>query len=57
MSSPYLLGGAVDLLADAGTTSAELAAASRLTVEQIDEIVTAGRETTPSLQLGVHPRS
>lgn len=53
--SPYLLGAAVDLLNQAGTTTDDLARASRFTVEQIDDIVAAGSETKPRLRLAVDP--
>jgi Zn-dependent peptidase ImmA (M78 family)/transcriptional regulator with XRE-family HTH domain len=43
--SPYMLGAAAELLAEAGTTTSELARVSGLTVQQIDEIVAAGTET------------
>ncbi|MEU5850471.1 helix-turn-helix domain-containing protein [Saccharopolyspora shandongensis] len=54
--SPYLLGAAAAMLSEAGTTTDALAIASRLTVDQIDEIVAAGSETKPRLQLTVDPR-
>lgn len=53
--SPYLLGAAVDLLNQAGTTTDDLARASRFTIEQIDNIVAAGSETKPRLRLVVEP--
>lgn len=53
--SPYLLGAAVDLLNQAGTTTDYLARASRFTIEQIDNIVAAGSETKPRLRLVVEP--
>lgn len=53
--SPSMLGAAAALLADHGTGTAELAAVSRLTVEQIDDIVAAGSQTRPRLRLTVDP--
>lgn len=51
--SPYLLGAAIELLSQAGTTIADLARVSRLTVELIEEVVAAGSETRPRLRLAV----
>lgn len=51
--SPYLLGAAAALLAEAGTNTDTLAAASRLPVNQIDEIIAAGSETKPRLRVTV----
>nr|WP_281387156.1 ImmA/IrrE family metallo-endopeptidase [Jiangella mangrovi] len=53
--SPYLLGAAVELLSDAGTTIDDLAVAGRLPVGQIEEIVAAGSETRPRLSLTPDP--
>lgn len=53
--SPYLLGAAIKLLADAGTTISDLARASRLPIEQISEVIAAGSETKPRLNLSVSP--
>ena len=49
--SPTLLGAAADLLLQAGTTTAALAAAGRLTLETVDDVVAAGSETRPRLRL------
>lgn len=54
--SPYLLGAAAELLSQAGTSTGDLAAASRLTLDHIDEIIAAGSETKPRLRLTVDPR-
>lgn len=54
--SPYLLGAAMELLAQAGTSAGDLAAASRLPVRQIEEIVAAGSETRPRVSLPTEPR-
>lgn len=54
--SPYLLGAATALLSEAGTTLDHLAAASRLTTDQINGVVTAGSETKPRLRLTVAPQ-
>lgn len=54
--SPYLLGAAAALLSEAGTTLDHLATASRLTIDQINDIVTAGSETKPRLRLTVTPQ-
>lgn len=51
--SPYLLGAAAELLANAGTSTADLAVASRLTIDQIEEVITAGSETKPRLRVEV----
>lgn len=51
--SPYLLGAAAELLSKAGTSTADLAAASRLTIDQIELIITAGSETKPRLRVAV----
>lgn len=53
--SPYLIGAAAALLATAGTSVDDLAAASRLTVAQINDIIAAGSETKPRLRLSVDP--
>lgn len=53
--SPYLLGAAVELLNQAGTSTEELARASRFTTDQIDEVVAAGSETKPRLKLAIDP--
>ncbi|MGH3435261.1 MAG: hypothetical protein ACRDRN_02210 [Sciscionella sp.] len=53
---PYLLGAAAGLLSQAGTGTGDLAAASRLTLDHIDEIIAAGSETKPRLRLTVDPR-
>lgn len=53
--SPSLLGRAAAMLRDAGIDSAELAAASRLTVQQIDEVIAAGSDMKPRLRLSVDP--
>jgi hypothetical protein len=45
-----------DLIQKWGISLAALAIASRLAVDQIDEIVAAGSETKPRLQLTVDPR-
>lgn len=49
--SPYLLGAAASLLREAGTNTEDLAVASRLTVESIEEVIEAGSEKRPKLQL------
>ncbi|SEE59020.1 helix-turn-helix domain-containing protein [Jiangella alba] len=54
--SPYLLGAAMELLAQAGTSAADLASAGRLPLRQIEEIVAAGSETRPRVSLPVEPR-
>lgn len=55
--SPSLLGRAADMLSDAGTRSADLAAASRLTVQQIDEVIASGSDLKPRLRLSVDPNA
>jgi Zn-dependent peptidase ImmA (M78 family)/transcriptional regulator with XRE-family HTH domain len=54
--SPYLLGEAISLLGKAGTSTSDLAAVSRLTIDHIDNIVAAGSETKPRLTLAVRPQ-
>lgn len=49
--SPYLLGAATELLAQAGTGPEELARASRFTSQQISDVITAGSETRPRLRV------
>jgi len=53
--SPTLIGAAVDLLAGSGTSVEQLARASRLTVEQITDVVQAGSDTKPRLRLSIEP--
>jgi Zn-dependent peptidase ImmA (M78 family)/transcriptional regulator with XRE-family HTH domain len=54
--SPSLVGRAADMLRETGTHSSDLAAASRLTVQQIDEVIAAGSDVKPKLRLAVDPR-
>lgn len=51
--SPSLLGRAASLLREAGTSSQDLARASRLTEEQIVEVIEAGSDNRPRLKLAV----
>jgi Zn-dependent peptidase ImmA (M78 family) len=51
--SPYLLGAAADLLDQSGITIEHLAAASRLTLMSIKEVIEAGSETRPKLRLSL----
>ncbi|HEX2133547.1 MAG TPA: ImmA/IrrE family metallo-endopeptidase [Actinophytocola sp.] len=54
--SPYLLGEAVSLLGEAGTSTADLATVSRLTIDHIDDSIAVGSETKPRLTLAVKPQ-
>lgn len=51
--SPTLVGAAMDLIAQAGTTRDDLARASRLTIEQINDVVHSGSDTKPRLRLSI----
>ncbi|MGI8394236.1 ImmA/IrrE family metallo-endopeptidase [Leucobacter sp. W1038] len=53
--SPSLLGRAADMLNSAGTQSVDLAVASRLTVQQIDEVIASGSDMKPKLRLAIDP--
>jgi Zn-dependent peptidase ImmA (M78 family)/transcriptional regulator with XRE-family HTH domain len=49
--SPMLLGRAIQLLADHGTTVDQLAGAARLPLEQVSNVLRAGSDTRPRLEL------
>jgi hypothetical protein len=49
--SPMLLGRAIRLLADHGTAVDQLAGAARLPLEQVNNVVRAGSDTRPRLEL------
>lgn len=49
--SPSLLGSALQLLADHGTTIDQLAGAARLPLEQVHHVLRAGSDTRPRLEV------